>query len=110
MKALFIFLALFIFTLIGAHSGDALTVEEVIRLKQAGVAESTIELMIRRDVPIGAWKQNGWLVYSTERLLPKFPYAESYPGDHPEYPISVYPEVDLGRRNNGHNSSKRLSR
>ena len=76
----------------------ALTVDEIIKLKQSGVADSTIELLIKRAGDArsaGVWKQDGWIVYSTESRFPDTPQLENYQND---YPITVYPQIDGGRR------------
>lgn len=69
----------------------AVTIEEIIRLKQAGIADSTIELLIRRDVPFaGVWKEDGWIVYSTKSRFPDVPRVEDYQSENP---MTVYPEI-----------------
>jgi hypothetical protein len=74
----------------------ALTVDEIIKLKQAGVNDSTLELLIRRDTPsAGVWKEDGWIVYSTAGRFPDTPRLENYQSDNP---ITVYPQVYSGRR------------
>jgi hypothetical protein len=89
-------------TILGALSSvsasRALTVEEIIRLKQAGVADSTIELMIKRGGDArsaGVWKQDGWIVYSTES---RFPDEFTIDGYYSDYPITVYPQIYGDRR------------
>ncbi len=75
----------------------ALTVDEVIKLKQAGVADSTIELLIKRSGDArsaGVWKQDGWIVHSTPIREPQCD-AEARQGS---YPIIVQPRVSVGRR------------
>ena len=75
----------------------ALTVDEVIKLKQAGVADSTIELLIKRSGDAraaGVWRQDGWIIHSTPIREPQFT-AESV---QPTYPIFVQPRVAVGRR------------
>jgi hypothetical protein len=75
-----------------------LTVEEIIKLKQAGVSDSTIELLIKRGGDArsaGLWKQNGWIVHSTESRFPDERRFDTYYGD---YPIEVYPQINGGRR------------
>jgi hypothetical protein len=89
--------AIVVVTTLWAGEIRALTVEEVIKLKQAGVADSTIELLIQRSGDArsaGVWKQDGWIVYSTETRFPDGPRFDTYPADHP---ITVYPQVDSGR-------------
>jgi hypothetical protein len=75
----------------------ALTVDEIIRLKKAGVSDSTIELLIKRGGDArsaGVWKQDGWIVYSTESRFPATPRFDPYPD---EYSITVYPEMYSGK-------------
>jgi hypothetical protein len=79
-----------------ASATRALTVDEIVKLKEAGVSDVTIELLIRRDTPsVGVWKENGWIVYSTESRLPHPPKIIPHPS---EYPLSVYPQIDTDRR------------
>ena len=62
-------------------TADALTVEEIIELKQAGVSDSTIELLIKRGGDArsaGVWKQDGWIVHWT-------PTGESRDDADPRY-------------------------
>lgn len=71
----------------------ALSVDEIIRLKQADVRDSTIELLIKRDGDArsaGVWKQDGWIVYSTESKFPDTPSLKKYRSD---YPLTVYPQI-----------------
>ena len=83
--------------LIGAVTAHALTVDEIIRLKQAGVSDSTIELLIKRSGDArsaGVWKQDGWIIHTTdtrERL-------EDFDARYHAYPIYVYPRFFVGRR------------
>jgi hypothetical protein len=75
-----------------------LTVDEIIKLKQAGVSDSTIELLIKRGGDArsaGVWKQDGWIVHSTESKFPDEPRVDRYYGDQP---IAVYPQFFGGRR------------
>jgi hypothetical protein len=75
----------------------ALTVDEIIKLKQSGVSDSTIGLLIKRGGDArsaGVWKQDGWIIHSTESRFPDEPKFDRY-GD---YPIEVYPQVYGGRR------------
>jgi hypothetical protein len=79
-------------------AAHALTVDEIIKLKQAGISESTIELLIKRGGDArsaGVWKQDGWIVYSTESRFPDTPRFENYQS---HYPITVYPQIYGGRR------------
>jgi hypothetical protein len=76
----------------------ALTVDEIIKLKQGGVSDSTIELLIQRSGDArsaGVWKQDGWIVQSTESRFPDTPQVETYPNG---YPIDVYPQVNGGSK------------
>jgi hypothetical protein len=76
----------------------ALTVDEIIKLKQAGVSDSTLELLIRRSGDArsaGVWKQNGWIVHSTETRFPDGPRLDGYYND---YQIDVYPEFSGAKR------------
>jgi len=54
---------------------QALTVDEIVRLKQAGVSDSTIELLIRGDGDsrsAGTWKtKDGWRVTRRKRASGK---------------------------------------
>ncbi len=81
-----------------AAASHALTIEEIIKLKQAGVADSTIELLIERGGDArsaGTWKQDGWIVHSTESRFPDKPRYEPH---HGYYPTTVYPRVFGARR------------
>jgi hypothetical protein len=76
----------------------ALTVDEIIKLKQSGVSDSTIELLIERSGDArsaGVWKQDGWIVHSTESRFPDRPIIDGY---YSGYPIEVYPQFSGGRR------------
>ena len=80
-----------------AALSHAVTVEEIIELKQAGVADSTIELLIERSGDArsaGTWKQDGWIIHSTES---RFPEKSRFEPHHGTYPITVYPEF-FGRK------------
>ena len=79
-------------------AANALTVDEIIKLKQAGVSDSTIELLIKRGGDArsaGVWKQDGWIIHSTETRFPHTPKTASY---YDAYPITVYPQFFSGRR------------
>ena len=77
----------------------ALTVDEIVRLKQAGVAASTIELLIEKDAVqqkrSGIVRQNGWIVHTTDTRETAPLLGETY---GTAYPIQVYPQVGGGRR------------
>jgi hypothetical protein len=70
---------------------SALTVDEVIRLKQAGVSDSTIEMLIKGDGDnrsAGTWKtKDGWIVHTTETREPSVVLSD----ERYQYPIVVYP-------------------
>jgi hypothetical protein len=70
----------------------ALTIDEIIKLKGAGVSDSTIELLIQRSGDArsaGIWKQDGWIIHSTESRFPDLPIIEAYQDG---YPVDVYPQ------------------
>jgi len=80
-------------------TANALTVDEIIRLKRGGVSDQTIELLIRRDSEhrvSGTWKtKDGWIVYSTEFAH----HRKSVEADYQNYyPLEIYPQVFPGRR------------
>lgn len=79
-------------------ASDALTVDEIIKLKRSGVSDSTIELLIKRAGDArsaGFWKQDGWIIHSTES---RFPDELRIDGYYDGYPIDVYPQFYGGRR------------
>jgi hypothetical protein len=91
MKVFACFLATVVIVLCSASAARALSVDEIVRLKEAGVSDSTIELLIRRDTPsAGVWREDGWIVYSTESRFPDAPRLVNYQS---EYPITVYPQI-----------------
>ena len=73
---------------------QALTVDEIIRLKQAGVADSTIELLIEKDAVrekrAGIVRRDGWIVHTTDTREASRCSARNY---GTAYPIQVYPQV-----------------
>src|SRR3954469_9000433 len=86
---------------ISAVPAFALSVEEILALKKAGVSEETIQMLLERErddkamaLRAGTWKvADGRTVYATEGL----PETESQPG------VSVpciYPMVDVPQRHN----------
>jgi hypothetical protein len=92
MKTIGSLLALIVTACLFPAISHGLTVDEVIKLKQAGVSDSTIELLISRSGDArsaGVWKQDGWIIHSTESRFPDEPRIDSYYGD---YPIEVYPQ------------------
>ena len=75
----------------------ALTVDEVVKLKQAGAADSTIELLIKRSGDAraaGVWKQDGWIIHSTPIRGPQANIKAS----QAFYPIFLQPRVAVRRR------------
>jgi hypothetical protein len=69
---------------------DALTVDEIIKLKRAGVSDSTIEFLIKRSGDArsaGVWKQDGWIVHSTET---RFPDEQRYDNQYSDFAIAGY--------------------
>ena len=92
-------LALLICLLMLPAMAHALGVDEIIKLKEAGVADSTIELLIKKDADqaksAGIVRQNGWIVHTTEtcetqRLLTG--------NDGSSYPVVAYPRASIRRR------------
>ena len=95
----FFTLVLFIGLFFTFETANALTVDEIIKLKQGGVSDETIRLLIRRDSDYrlsGTWKtKDGWIVYSTEFGH----HRKSVEADYQNYyPLEVYPQVSPGRR------------
>ena len=76
------------------ETASALTVDEIIKLKQGGVSDETIQLLIRRDSeyrPSGTWKtKDGWIIHSTEMGRRHNSMEASYQN---AYPIEVYPQI-----------------
>ena len=85
--------------LFSVASANALTVDEIIKLKQAGVGESTIQMLIERDgtaKAAGTWRtKDGWIVHTTETREPQ---PTVLGGEQLSYPLSIYPQVWRGRR------------
>jgi hypothetical protein len=85
--------------LFSVASANALTVDEIIKLKQAGVGESTIQMLIERDgtaKAAGTWRtKDGWIVHTTETREPQ---PTVLGGKQLSYPLSIYPQVWRGRR------------
>jgi hypothetical protein len=77
----------------------ALSIDETIKLKKAGVSDTTIELLIERDGSpraAGIWRtKDGWLIQTTEVREPR-PYANY--DSRSSYPIFVEPNFSLRRR------------
>ena len=74
-----------------------MTVDEIIKLKQAGVSDLMIELLIKRSgdaKSAGVWKQDGWIIHTTDTRERR----EDYDARYDVYPIFVYPRVFVGRR------------
>jgi hypothetical protein len=78
---------------------QALTIDEIIKLKRAGVSDSTIEMLIKGDGDsrsAGTWKtKDGWIVHSTDTREQRVDY---YDAGYSGYPIAVYPSYGFGRR------------
>jgi hypothetical protein len=87
-----------IWSMLSFGLAHALTVDEIIKLKKAGVSDTTIELLIQRDGSAraaGTWRQDGWIIHTTDVRAPR-PYV-NYDSSN-TYPIFVEPNVALGRR------------
>jgi len=80
--------------ILAGTSVNALTVDEIIKLRQGGVSDETIQLLIRRDSHYrvsGTWKtKDGWIIHSTEMGSHRHSPDSSYSN---AYPIEVYPQV-----------------
>lgn len=103
MFQLLIVLAIVSATLINA--AHALTVDEIIALKRAGVGDETIRLLLERERASGAWKSaDGWIIHSTE-----FRDSRSRREEHDRYqvPLLVYPRVFTKLRDGVRNPSPR---
>ena len=78
---------------------QAVTVDEIIKLKRAGVADSTIELLIEKDAVrekrAGIIRRDGWIVHTTDTRETEPVLGENY---GTAYPIEVYPQVGGVRR------------
>jgi hypothetical protein len=78
---------------------QAVTVDEIIKLKRAGVADSTIELLIEKDAVrekrTGIIRRDGWIVHTTDTRETEPVLGENY---GTAYPIEVYPQVGRVRR------------
>jgi hypothetical protein len=88
-----------IWSVLSFAPANALTIDEIIKLKKAGVSDTTIELLIVRDGSAraaGTWRtRDGWIIHTTEVRAPR-PYADN--DSRNSYPIYVEPSVSLGRR------------
>jgi hypothetical protein len=84
------------------ETADALTVDEIIKLKQGGVSDDTIQLLIRRDSDdrlSGTWKtKDGSIVQSTEFGNDRKTVEAECQKYYPLYPLQIYPQVFPGRR------------
>jgi hypothetical protein len=73
---------------------NALTLGEIIKLKQSGVSDETIQLLIRRDSdyrPSATWKtKDGWIIYSNEFRYHRNRVEAEYQN---YYPVEIYPQV-----------------
>jgi len=67
-KISFIYIIVFMFCF--ASSGFALTVEQIIKLKKAGVSDKTIQIMLKQErkspLKIKDDKENEHIIYSTD--------------------------------------------
>lgn len=98
MKTIGILLVLIVAVCLCPAVSQALTVDEIIKLKQAGISDSTIELLIKRGGDArsaGVWKQDGWIIHSTESRFPDEHRIDTYNAD---YPIAAFPQFFGGRR------------
>jgi hypothetical protein len=94
---------------LGASAAFSLTPEEVLKLKAAGVSETTIQLMLQKEpedkIPsrtleqgyatehMGTWKlQDGRTITSTGKRQLPLDYPTAYPPDSP-YAPNIYPYV-----------------
>ena len=88
-----------IWSVLSFTPANALTIDEIIKLKKAGVSDTTIELLIVRDGSAraaGTWRtKDGWIIHTTEVREPR-PYANYNSGS--SSPIFVEPNISLGRR------------
>ena len=95
--------------LLGASTAFSLTPEEVLKLKAAGVSETTIQLMLQKEqenkIPsrtleqgyatehMGTWKlQDGRTITSTGKRQLPLDYPTVYPPDFP-YAPTIYPYI-----------------
>ena len=81
-----------------AVRASALTVDEIVKLKQAGVSDETIQLLIEGEgdaKSAGVWTtKDGWRVHTTEVRPAR--RVEQYPAV--PYPLWIAPRVFAGRR------------
>jgi hypothetical protein len=87
-------LVLLVSLFLAFETANALTVDEIIKLKHGGVSDETIQLLIRRDSDYrlsGTWKtKDGWIIHSTEMGGHRKSVDSAYQNS---YPIDVYPQV-----------------
>ena len=92
-------LVLLISLFLAFGTANALTVDEIVKLKQGGVSDETIQLLIRRDSDYrlsGTWRtKDGWIVHSTEFGGHRKTTDAAYQN---YYPLEIYPQVFPGRR------------
>jgi hypothetical protein len=84
-----------------ASPGYALTVEEILSLKKAGVGEETLQMLLEREREeksmarrAGAWKLgDGRAFYTTEG-------APAEPAEYRQevYPLCIFPQIEVPRR------------
>jgi hypothetical protein len=99
----------FIVSLLYGAAGFALTPEEVLKLKAAGVSDETIQLMLQKEQDdkvstgaveqgyatdhMGTWKlQDGRTIHSTGKRQLPLGYPTEYPPPSP-YSPQIYPYV-----------------
>jgi hypothetical protein len=86
---------------LAASPGYALTVEEILSLKKAGVSEETLQMLLEREREeklmaqrAGVWKLGeGRTFYTTEGAPAN---AAEYRQE--VYPLCIYPQIDAPRR------------
>ena len=80
----------------------ALTIDEIIKLKKAGVSDSTIELLIERDGSpraAGTWRtKDGWIIHTTEVRERSSDMANYNYANASSIRVFVEPNVSVGRR------------
>ena len=85
--------------LISVGIAQALTVDEIIKLKQAGVSDETIQKLVESEGTskgAGTWRtKDGWIVHTTETRAPRFLPSNEIRAD---YPLTIYPWIHWSRR------------
>jgi len=91
MRRSWIFGMIILFLLINS-SVFSLTVEEIVKLKNAGVSEQTIRLLIdqEKERRSGVWRtQDGWIIHTSEIN----PQNNRFADPQQFYPFTAYPFV-----------------